>query len=282
MNQTAVDELDFYRQHTDITDPGDFAAVFANLPDDVPTLVSLLQGAIMHRDGALWRFGVLLNEERYAEGETLRVRDMLAKIGELDERPPHERFAGTCRDYCVLLCSMLRHRGVPARIRGGYGNYNWSCGAPHLFDDHWVVEHWSAEHGWRRVDAQVAGKASTDYRVEFDAFDVPRDRWVVAGQVWLDGRAGLRDAEQFVVSGLRRRGLTVVRETVLRDLAALNRVEGFPWEMWGIMNKPFEDLTASELELLDSAAEISARGGTLDDAKRLYEAHSELRAPVAS
>jgi hypothetical protein len=277
MSLVPVDELDFYRQQTDVTDPGEFAGLFAELPDDLPASVTVLQDALVHRDGALWRFGVLLSEERYAEGETRRVRDILATMGSLDRQPPEQRFAGTCRDYCVVLCSMLRYRGIPTRIRGGFGNYNWSCGGPRLFDDHWLVEYWTEQHGWRRVDAQVAGQAATDYRVEFDAFDVPRDRWVAAGQAWQEGRAGTRDVSIFVVSGLRRRGLDMIRGTLLRDLAALNNIEGFPWEMWGLMTGPFEDLGPSELALLDRAAEISAKGGPLDDARRLYAGHAELR-----
>lgn len=272
-----MDELDLYRQQTEVTDPGDFADLYAEIPDDVMALTVLLQGVAMHRDASLWRFSVLLPEHRYAEGETRKVRDMLAILGGLDERPPERRFAATCRDFCVLLCSMLRHRGVPARMRGGYGNYNWLFGAPLLFDDHWVVEYWNAEHGWRLADAQVGGLAVTDYRIDFDPVDIPRDRFLVAGQAWLDGRSGTRDPEKFIVSGLRRSGLPVIGQTVVRDLAALNGFEVFPWDTWGILTKPYEEFGASRLALLDSAAEISAKGGPLDDARRLYASDPELR-----
>ncbi|MFD5074442.1 transglutaminase-like domain-containing protein [Streptomyces sp. NPDC058371] len=273
-----MNEVGFYRQQTEVTDPGDRVDLLTGIPDGVAELAALVQGAVLHRDAALWRFSVLLSDERYAEGETRLVRDILAMLGGLDERPPEQRFAGTCRDYCVLLCSMLRHRGVPARIRGGFANYNRFLGAPRLFDDHWVVEYWNAEHGWRLADGQYASPAAADYQVGFDPVDVPRDRFVVAGQAWLQSRAGTRDAERFIVSGLRRGGLPMIAQTVVRDLAALNKVEGFPWDTWGIMTAPFEDLGTDELELLDSAAEISAKGGPVDDARELYAAHSALRA----
>ncbi|WP_456781864.1 transglutaminase domain-containing protein [Bradyrhizobium sp. USDA 3315] len=38
----------------------------------------------------------------------------------------------TCRDFSLMLCSVLRHHGVPARIRCGFGRYF----APHPFHDH--------------------------------------------------------------------------------------------------------------------------------------------------
>lgn len=271
-------ELDFYRQQTEITDPGDLAGWYADIPDDVAELITLIQNVAMHRDGALWRFGVMLSDRRYAEGETREVREILALLGGFAERPPEDRFGATCRDFCVLLVSMLRHRGVPARVRGGFGNYNWIFGAPRLFDDHWVVEYWTAEHGWRLADAQVGGSAMHDYRIDFDPVDVPRDRFVVAGQAWLDCCAGTRDPETFIVSGLRRRGLPVIGPTVVRDLAALNGIECFPWDEWGIMKVPYERLSADELALLENAAKISAIGGPLEDVRRLRSAHPALRA----
>jgi transglutaminase superfamily protein len=277
-----ADELDFYRRQTEITDPGDRAELFEKIPDDAAELVALLQGVAMHRDGALWRFGVMLSDERYAQGETRKVRDILAVLGSFDERPPEERFGATCRDFCVLLCAMLRHRGIPARMRGGYGNYNWIFGGPRLFDDHWVVEYWTTEHGWRLADAQVGGSAMADYRIDFDPVDVPRERFVLAGRAWLDGRAGRVDPEDFIVSGLRQRGLPVIAQIVVRDLAALLGIEGFPWDSWGIIAVPFADLGPAELALLDSAAEISAEGGPLEDARRLYDSHAELRADPIS
>jgi transglutaminase-like putative cysteine protease len=41
-----------------------------------------------------------------------------------------------CRDYALLLCSLLRATGTPARVRGGYGTY-FVAG---LQDDHWVTD----------------------------------------------------------------------------------------------------------------------------------------------
>jgi len=45
------------------------------------------------------------------------VAAILDYLGTLDERRPEDRFAGTCRDFAVLL---LRDADIPARARAGF------------------------------------------------------------------------------------------------------------------------------------------------------------------
>ena len=67
-------------------------------------------------------------------------------------RPLDRRLVGNCRRFSVLLVAMLRHQGVPARARCGFGAYF----LPNHFEDHWVVEYWNQEGGrWVFVDAQL-------------------------------------------------------------------------------------------------------------------------------
>ena len=69
-------------------------------------------------------------------------------------RPPEKRFVGSCRDYALVLCSILRHKGIPARLRCGFDHY--FNVKPDLYDDHWVCEY-RDEKGvrWKLVDANV-------------------------------------------------------------------------------------------------------------------------------
>jgi hypothetical protein len=157
-----MDELDYYRQHGGVTHPGSQRHMFGGLPVDVADLAEVIGGVLVHRD---W---ITLPEERREEANTRYVEAILTRLGTLDARRPEERFAGTCRDFAVLLCAMLRETGVPARARAGFAGY-FTDG---FFDDHWVVEVWGGERGWYLVDAQVA---STHVDVGVDPFDVPRD-----------------------------------------------------------------------------------------------------------
>jgi hypothetical protein len=127
----------------------------------------------------------------------------------------------------LLHCSLLRATGTAARIRCGFGTYfrdDW-C------EDHWVTEYRLPDGSWRLVDPQVLHPS---YRPDFDPLDVPRDRFVVAGQAWRACREGRADPLTFgfsPVDGLR--GLWFVRANVRQDLAALNGVEVLSWDGWG-------------------------------------------------
>lgn len=88
-----------------------------------------------------------------------------------------------------------------------------------------------------------------------------------------------RDPESFGVHGAGLSGMVEVQGNVVRDFAALNRVESLPWDDWGIIERPFPELTEAELALLDQAALISACGGPVDQAVDFYWANPQLHAP---
>ena len=88
----------------------------------------------------LWAksYGVEVTDERRGELGVSRVSSKLEHLMAGDPRPldvarePGARMLGSCRDFSVMLCGMLRHRGVPARVRCGFATY---FGADH-YEDH--------------------------------------------------------------------------------------------------------------------------------------------------
>ena len=89
---------------------------------------------------------------------------------------------------------MLRAHGVPARARCGFGAY-FEKGK---FIDHWVSEYWNAaQRRWILVDAQLDERQRELFRIAFDPQDVPRDRFLVAGDAWRRCRAGEADPQAF-------------------------------------------------------------------------------------
>lgn len=169
---------------------------------------------------------------------------------------------GTCRDYSLLLCSLLRATGTPSRIRCGYAPYF----AEGFDDDHWVTEYRLPDGTWRLADAQVSAAV---YEVPFDPMDVPRDGFPVAGQAWrVWGGAGAADPETFGVwadPGLR--GLPLVLDSVALDRAARNGTEPLPWGGWGLSGlRKHDALTEDELALVDAVAAAPA----YEEARRLY------------
>jgi hypothetical protein len=272
--------LDHFASHSPITAPGEQAALLAGLPASVAELRCVVQGLLLH---VFWaeRYGVTLPPERQAEVQLRWVARQLARIAELDPRPlaearpPERRLVGNCRDFSVLLAALLREQGTPARARCGFGRYF----LPNHFEDHWVCEYWNAEQArWLLVDAQLDDFQRAALGIAFDPLDVPRDQFIVGGQAWRMCRAGQADPETFGIGDMH--GLWFVRGDFVRDVAALNKMELLPWDVWGLMERPDDALQAGDLALLDDLGALT-RGDVpdYDVVRRLYESDSRLRVP---
>jgi Transglutaminase-like superfamily len=273
----AMDELDYYRYHSRITDPGANQHLFSGLPTDAAAMAEVIGGVLVHRDHT-WRFGFTLPEQRREEANTRYVATILTNLGTLDERRPEDRFAGTCRDFAVLLCAMLRHAGIPARARAGFAGY-FTDG---FFDDHWVVEVWDDDRGWHLIDAQVASAPKGTYTdADVDPLDVPRDAFLVGGQAWQECRAGSRELDRIGTSAAGLTGMWEVQGNVVRDLASLNRVETLPWDNWGLIPVHYDQLEPPDIDLLDRVAAVSAAGGPLRRATDAYRSDPRLPAPAS-
>jgi hypothetical protein len=278
--EASADPLAYYARRGIVTDPGPHADLLDQLPDEVGPLVTTLQGLLLH---VYWAeaHGVTLTEERRKEVGIRSVRDMLARIRELDDRPLAEprdldrRLVANCRDYAVLLTAALRHRGVPARARSGFGTYF----APGEYMDHWVCEYWNDDDGrWVMVDAQIDELQTSTLAITFDPLDMPEGLFVTGGDAWLMCRAGDADPERFGIMDLH--GMSFVRGNVGHDFWALNRVETLPWEGWGVPWKEEDDVTEEDLAFLDEVSRLMRESDASFAALRaLHEDDPRLRVP---
>lgn len=277
-------ERDFYLTQSVHSDPG-MGDRLVELPGGPDELALLVRHLLIHRQEA-GRYGCALPESRYrSEAETRYIDDILDIVLRLDNAPltaprrPLDRFAGTCRDFALLHCALLRHTGTPARIRCGYATYF----AEGFHDDHWVTEYLHPERGWILSDPQMVPdvRIESPYELDFDPLDVPRDRFLVAGEGWRRCRAGEADPKTFGVSVLGLMGLWTVRANVVRDLAALNRAEVLPWDAWGVgdAGRYGEDAAGQEaLAVLDEAARATVTAD-FDEVRALYRDTPSLRVP---
>ncbi len=271
---------DYYTTHSPITVPDGQAALLDGLPASVDELRCVVQGLLLH---VFWaeRYGVKLSPERQDEVQLRWVSRQLARIVELDPRPmpearpPERRLVGNCRDFSVLLAALLRHTGTPARARCGFGRYF----LPNHYEDHWVCEVWNAAQGrWALVDAQLDALQCQAMGITFDPLDVPRDQFITGGLAWQMCRAGQADPETFGFRDMH--GLWFVRGDFVRDVAALNKMELLPWDVWGLMERRDDELDANDLALLDHLANLTAGDvPNVDEVRRLYEANAGWRVP---
>jgi hypothetical protein len=271
------DPLAYYAAPGRMTDPGAHAALFDGLPCDLPGLVEVVQGLLVH---IFWaeRYGLSLPEERQQEVQIRPVDRKLTRLLELDTRPltaarPLEnKLVGNCRDFSVTLCAMLRHRGVPARARCGFGTYF----LPDHYEDHWVVEYWdAARRRWVMVDAQLDAFQRQALGIDFDPLDMPPGRFVTGGQAWQMCRAGQADPDKFGI--FQWHGLRFVRGDLVRDFLSLNKVEILPWDGgWGFLAYD-GDL---EEEIMDRAAALCLAGNeAFSEVRATYETDSRWHMP---
>ena len=68
--------------------------------------------------------------------------------------------------------------------------------------------------------------------------DVPRDRFLVAGDAWAQCRTGETEPAKFGIVFANLRGLWYVAGNLVRDIAALNKMEMLPWDVLGCQTQP--------------------------------------------
>ena len=283
---TNMDISDYYIQQSSYTEPGRFSYLFADLPRDLGDLCRVVDGIYIHyMSEATIQYPI--PQERLPEINLLYMDKMLERIVEIDDRPltqprrMDKRLVGCCRDSAALLCAMVRHLAVPARVRVGFANY-FTAYDPDFNSNHEIVEVWSSqERRWRLVDPDLNDRAVQDNHVPFDPLDVPRDRFQVGGLAWQSYRHGAIDPGRYGVSassGLV--GEAFIRGCLLQDLAALNKQELLCWDCWGIMLKDMAAYTQAEWALLDQVALLTQGGNDSFEVMRsLYETCDTLRVP---
>ncbi|HEX4198030.1 MAG TPA: transglutaminase-like domain-containing protein [Caulobacteraceae bacterium] len=272
---------DFYTRPVAMTDAGPHAAALESLAADLGGLCEVVQGVLLHFHWAQ-AYGVALAPERAAQQHLRTTAATLDSVLAISAEPlttrreARDRAVGVCRHFSLLSAAMLRAHGIAARCRVGFATYF----TPGEFVDHWVVEYWDAAQGrWRLVDAQLDALQKAALKPDFDPLDVPRDRFVIAGDAWRRCRAGEADPMRFGIMDMH--GLWFVGGNVLRDFAALNNMEMLPWDCWGRAPESETVLSPQTLALFDRLAMLSldadARFGEI---RAMYESDPELRVPA--
>lgn len=226
-----MEHVDRWINHDGMSDPAGHSAAIAGLPPDIAALNAVVQGVLVHSDW-LSEYGLDATRLAGVSRATLPVTDRLDDILNRDgqalhiQRPPDRRAIGTCRDFALLLCSFLRDKGVPCRVRCGFAAY-FSGG----WEDHWVCEYWDrTTRTWHLSDPQIDGLLKARLRIGFDPTDVPRQCFVTAGQAWLDCRGGGADPGRFGHGAVT--GLWFIKVNVIRDHHVLNGRVTSAWDGW--------------------------------------------------
>lgn len=239
--------------HSHMSHPGRHAGAIAALPAGIEALNEIIQGVLVHADWAS-AYGLAETKLDAAARRTLPIAERLDDILRRDpqplytRRPADERSTGTCRDFALMLCSFLRCRNVPARVRCGFAAYfagEW--------EDHWVCEYWDAKTGtWRLSDPQIDRLLRQKNGIEFDPADVPRQFFVLAGDAWLKCRRAEADPDAFGHGDVT--GWWFLKVNVLRDHYVLNGREVSTWDRWRDAPQQKRSIPEGEAALLGDLA----------------------------
>lgn len=169
--------LDFYKQYSSFTDPGEYAYLYKNLPDSLPELCQLIKSQFIHPYAELPKYSEQIPKERWDESVKYPTVKLILKgllsydsRGLVKDRKPEDRLVLGCHEYAILLASILKYHGIPARVRAGHATYI----TPDFHVSHTICEVWNEnDKRWMLVDP---GMNMIDF--SRDKFDFSNDAWV--------------------------------------------------------------------------------------------------------
>ena len=247
----------------------------------VEGVVGAVQGLLVYDLVAEAFYGVSLTHlqaETIHERDSARLLDTALQVDPrpvTEPRPPAARIGGRCHTFAKLAVALLRRAGVPARARCGFGSYF----RPGWLEDHWVAEYWDgAASRLVMVDAQLDATWRRTISFSGDPLAITATEFVTAGHAWQAWRRGDLDAGRCGLSSIREHGAHWIAGNLRLDLAALNKVEMLPWDVWGAVWKPGEEPTDELLGLFDAVAELTVHpDARFAGLRATYESDDRLR-----
>lgn len=258
-----------YLQTSAYTYAGPYGAYFRELPDEVNELSKLVCGQVIHR--------ITLREGNTNANADLRYGDMerfpwyrmrceddvfltaIAMTGELfrldargftADRAVENKLVVSCRYVAVLMASILKAKGVPARCRAGFTPYikkgeSW---------DHWITQYYDEEKGrWISVDADAF---FDEKELGFCPFDIPEEKFDWAAKTWLDIRRKNVDGSKFIYAdGKGTNSLKAALRYLFYDFHALMNHELTFSFLPGFIENKFDTLTEDDFREFDKLAE---------------------------
>ena len=247
--------LDFYRKYSEFTDPVEYAYLYKNLPDSLPELCNLIKSQFIHPYAELPQYRDQIPKERWDESINYpTVKSVLEGLikydsrGLVSDRKPEDRLVLGCRDYAILLASILKHRGIPARARYGHATYI----APGLHISHVICEVWNEnDKRWMLVDPGL------------DMIDFSRDKFDFSNEAWLKLQKKEIDPNLFGIPG-KYSGMVSIVSKVCADLASILGTEYTTYQYPPILDYAFKNNNQIPTEHIETLNRISELMKSLD------------------
>jgi formylglycine-generating enzyme required for sulfatase activity len=269
-NKDSISVLDFYRQYSTFTDPGEYAYLYKNLPDSLPELCSLVKSQFIHPIVELPQYRDQIPKERWNETEKYTtVKSVLQGLlsydsrGFVKDRKPKDRLVLGCRENSLLLASILKYRGIPARVR--YGNAAYLI--PGFHTNHVICEVWNKNNQrWILVDPST------------NMIDFSREEFAFGNDSWLKMKKGEIDPNLYGIPGKfsNNNGLVTIATMVCLDLASVLGNEYTIYQYAPIVDYAFDNnkkLPEDQIEILNRISKLmkSFNAENLSKLQEIYD-----------
>lgn len=264
--------LEFYRKYSLFTDPGKYEYLYKNLPDSLLELCHLLKSQFIHPYAELPEYRDLFPKERWDEQlkyptVKLVLEGLMAydSRGIVKDRKPENRLVLGCRDYSLLLASVLKCRGIPARLRSGHATYL----IPGFHASHVICEVWNEkDKRWMLVDPSTG-------MVDFN-----REKFDFSYDAWLKMQNGEIDPNLFGSPG-KGTGMKSIVIKLPHDLASILGAEHTIYQYAPIMafTENNSQFPAEQKEILNRISELmkSLNAENLSKLQEIYNNTSQIQ-----
>lgn len=262
---------DYYKQTSMYTDLGYYKEFARQLPEDIDELCILQRRQIIHpvvfiNDknirtrcdtpmGDMTKIPVtklIFEDELFPTGLS-----MLSELLRRDEqysirREARNKLHVTCRGQAILLTSILKAKGHPARARSGFAPYIKGDG---VYYDHWITEYYKEdENRWILVDADLH---CPDHEIAFDLNDMPRESFLFGGEAYLGMRRNdYEDSQIYYASNPPTLGLKAAIRGLFYDFHCLMNDEIIFYHVPRYIQEKGFELSEEEYKELDELAEL--------------------------
>lgn len=284
--------LDHYLEFGTYTFPGKYLENLQNdLPNHVKEIGLLIRKNFIHRvtlfNGNKWsnadlRYGDMTKVPWYRQAEDdvlVTVAAMLAELyrrdprGFVQDRAEKDKVILTCRFDSLMMASILKAKGIPARVRSGFENYTESGDNPQAVD-HWITQYYNVnQERWITIDVDCCMEP-----LKFDPFDLPDNTYIFSPDAWLDVREGRLDGKNFWNAG-GFDGLVVIAWELFYDFHSLMNSEiSYLHHPSFVTKANFDKITEKQLKSIDELARLMQDPDkNFDKLKEIWETNKEFR-----
>jgi formylglycine-generating enzyme required for sulfatase activity len=264
--------LEFYKQYSTFTDPGEYAYLYKTLPDSLSELCSLIKSQIIHPFAELPKYSsAQIPQKRsneYIKYTTVTsiLKGLLSydSSGLVKDRKIEDRLVLICQQNAILLASILKYRGIPARIRCGFAPYL----EPGFHTSHVICEVWSNyDNRWMLVDPSK------------NMVDFSRDKFDFSNEVYQKVQNNEIDTGLYGLAGFHT-GTGMIATALCFDMAAILGFEYPVGQYSPLLNSAFQNkLSTKQIELLNRISELmkSLDAKNISKLQKLYFNEPQLQ-----